>query len=164
MYLVWFFINLVLTSRHSKNPIFGIKLARLLVSAGNKNEISTFLWTNIHFILTLFPNLSNFWWLIPNSAVHINKIELQVILFEIDCAIFFLCKTKNWITYGATHFVPALNMDLLFKCKSSFGLAEKTVAPAHYINQFLVWDKNLGLIQTVLGPVKGQGSKQDLYR
>ena len=108
-YVVWFFMNLVLTSRHSKNPIFGIKLARLFVSAGNKNEISTFLWTNIHFILISFPNLSNFWWLIPNSAVHINKIELQVILFEIDCAIFYtnlhelfgqFISWTNWVNSG----------------------------------------------------------------
>ena len=71
-------MNLVLTSENSKNPIFGIKFCRLLVSVENENQICTFLSTNIHFILTLFPNLSicKFCHLIPNSAVHINKIEL----------------------------------------------------------------------------------------
>ena len=72
------------------------------------------------------------------------KIELHLVPLHFFCA-----GTKHGFT---------ISMQIIF------WSGRKTLAPAQYVNQFLVWHKNLGPAQTVWRPVKGQGSKQDLYR
>jgi hypothetical protein len=54
-------------------------------------------------------------------------------------------------------FVPAQKLNLLYE-NHLFGLAQE-VWDWHntYVNQFLVWHKQFGPAQNVLGPVKGQG-------
>ena len=67
----------------------------------------------------------------------------------------FLIQPKNLTAFSASSkpFVPAQKPT---ECKLSFCLAQ-------YVNKVLVWHKKFGPAQNILGPVKGQGIKVELY-
>ena len=46
----------------------------------------------------------------------------------------------------------------------SIGLGPKSLGPAQYVNQCLVWRKNIGPAQTILEPVEGQGISNTLFK
>ena len=63
----------------------------------------------------------------------------------------FLSQPKNLTAFSASSKTFVLAQKPCFtECKSSFYLAQ-------HVNKFLVWHKQFGPAQNILGPVKGQG-------
>ena len=71
----------------------------------------------------------------------------------------FLSQPKNLIAFSASSkpFVSAQKTFYWMQIVSLSGT--KYLWLPQYENEFLVWHKNFGLAQNILGPVKGQGIK-----